>query len=209
MATPFSIGQVIGHFTVLECLGTIRRKRRVRVRCSCGNERVLAEDDIRSGTTKSCGHLRRERASALNRTHGQAGRNRTRLYRTWEAMWDRTGRKDKYIERGIVVSPEWERFEPFRDYILATIGEPPVGQTLDRIDNDRGYEPGNVRWATPAVQQQNTSVTIHITVDGVTKPLVEWARMLGAQPQVIHKRIAAGWEPSKAATTPVRRISRT
>jgi hypothetical protein len=63
----------------------------------------------------------------------------------------RTHAYDRYGGRGIKTCQRWNSFEKF----LADMGEPPEGHTLDRINNDRGYEPGNVRWATPLQQVHN------------------------------------------------------
>lgn len=68
-----------------------------------------------------------------------------------------------YRERGITVHEDWDDdcygFERFVAYVLSTLGPRPEGHSLDRIDNDRGYEPGNLRWATPEQQSRNTRRT--------------------------------------------------
>ncbi len=205
----FPVGSVVHHFTILEFLGTVRRKRRYRCRCECGNEKEVVEDDLRTGTTKSCGCFRKKRMSRLNRTHGQGGQNRTYLYRTWESIWERTENSRpsnphaSYHRRKIVVDPCWETFEAFRDYVDARLGTRPDGQSLDRIDNNRGYEPGNIRWATPTQQQRNTSRNTVLTVDGVSRCIAEWAEVSGLSSAVICQRRKRGWSDDLAVTAPL------
>ena len=120
--------------------------------------------DLRVGDTKSCGCLDREVKKAarppLNLTHGCSRHDGTKLpeYMIWQAMKDRClNPRNKFYSyyggRGIQVCQEWQNsFQVF----LAHIGRRPArGLQLDRIDNSRGYQPGNVRWATKAEQMAN------------------------------------------------------
>lgn len=86
------------------------------------------------------------------------------LYHTWMGMKQRCanpkhGKYPRYGGRGITVCERWMTFSNF----LADMGERPEGKTLDRIDNERGYEPGNVRWATPKEQMANRRKNAGIT----------------------------------------------
>jgi hypothetical protein len=95
--------------------------------------------------------------------------NRHYLYQTWKQIRNRcNGSKSKaykwYGARGIKVYGPWNDFAIFLNDILASIGERPLGRTLDRINNNGNYEPGNVRWATPKEQSGNK------------RPYKEWDR---------------------------------
>ena len=84
-----------------------------------------------------------------------------------------------------MVADRWRVFENF----LADVGDRPEGRSLDRIDNDQGYIPGNVRWATPLEQGANTRQNRLITAHGETKHLAEWARSMGIGSDVLWKRL--------------------
>lgn len=73
--------------------------------------------------------------------------------------------------------------------------------TLDRIDNDRNYEPGNVRWATRAEQQRNKRTNRMLTFNGETRCLEEWARMTGLG-TTLRMRLRRGWGIERALSTP-------
>lgn len=198
------VGSRFNRLTVIRSIGWVRRHYRVVARCDCGTEKEFSLDLLTSGATKSCGCARRDRAHALNQTHRQAGIGRTPLYRAWEAMHDRVKRNPLYVARKIRVCEQWAAFEPFRDYVLANLPPRQRGQTLDRIDNDRGYEPGNVRWADARTQQRNTSANTIIAVDGVSRCIAEWAEISGLTSNVICRRRARGWPDHLAATAPAR-----
>lgn len=116
---------------------------------------------MRGGMSLSCGCLNKE-ISAARLTGGLMihGLSRHPLYRTWQTMRQRCENprsKDysRYGGRGIAVCAEWRDVTAFIAWIEANIGPRPAGRTLDRIDNDGNYEPGNVRWATAKEQSAN------------------------------------------------------
>lgn len=136
--------------------------------------------------------------------HGHAFRGKkTRTYKAWSAMRVRVeGRtphaKKVYKDRGITVCERWQTFENF----LADMGECPPKHSLDRIDNDKGYEPGNCRWADDKTQMGNRTVSTRLTYNGVTLHLSEWARRLGIQQGTLSRRLNVyGWSVERALST--------
>lgn len=105
-----------------------------------------------------------------------------------------------YGARGIAVCEEWRRdFGAF----LAHIGpRPSPGHSIDRIDNARGYEPGNVRWATPREQARNTRRNHLVTIGGETHPLCVWLERYGTNRKRYCMRISLGWSVIEAITLP-------
>jgi hypothetical protein len=123
--------------------------------------RLVAVSDCASGIAGRRWSLRAERCAALGRArrvHGHlaGGLGPSPTYISWLAMLNRCTRESAagwrwYGGRGIKVHPAWRTFAGF----LADVGERPAGRTIDRIDPDDGYRPGNVRWATWAEQVAN------------------------------------------------------
>ncbi len=127
-----------------------------------------------------------------NTIHG----SRSPEYRTWSGMLQRCKNK-KYTKyhlyggRGITVCERWHKFDNF----LVDMGPRPEGLTLDRIDNNGNYEPGNCRWATKKQQARNMRPNIVLTVNGETKLLVEWAEQKGICFNTMRERIYRGFPP--------------
>lgn len=142
------------------------------VRCDCGVEKVCAGRDLRSGHTRSCGCLNQEARIARNTGdkhwvhHGLARQGKhAPVYTTWSLMLQRCENTKNpkfkhYGGRGIQVCEAWHKFAVF----FADMGDRPEGLTIDRVDNDGNYEPGNCRWATKVEQQANRRNSLtHLT----------------------------------------------
>lgn len=169
-----------------------------RCRCDCGTERIVCGARLKNGTTRSCGCLQREVTGARVKTHGNSAAPE---YRVWNGLIDRCENPNnnsyhRYGGRGITVCPRWrESFEAF----YADMGpRPSPRHQLDRKDNEKGYEPGNCRWATKAVQANNTRSNRRLTVRGETKTLAEWASVTGHPQRRVWARLRLGWSPERA-----------
>jgi hypothetical protein len=149
-------GERFGLLLVVDAAGFSKGRALWRCVCDCGATDVIAVGNLlQQGKKKSCGCATSAMVSAAKRTHGQA---RTAVYKRWLNMKQRCGNPDNpawknYGGRGIRVCDRWlNSFETF----YADVGDPPAPSlSLDRIDNDGNYEPGNVRWATWSQQQKN------------------------------------------------------
>lgn len=194
-------GETFGRLTAVSYEGSTKWK----FECLCGNVVILRGNNVRQGLTKSCGCLARERG---NLKHGWASHlNPTVEYATWSRMKTRcynpkSDRYYRYGARGIKMCRRWKfSFENF----LHDMGRRPFGLTsLDRIDNDGNYEPGNCRWATQRTQGNNTNSNVRITFDSKHLTISQWSELIGIKPGTLGKRIRDGWDAEKALTTPVR-----
>lgn len=164
--------------------------------CDCGNETIVAGSHLREGRVVSCGCYHAERQHEATRTHGMTG---TPGYDSWVAMRQRCTNPDRadwknYGGRGIRICEAWDDFARF----IADMGAPEPGQTIERVDNNGNYEPGNCRWATRTEQTRNTRRTRLLTINGTTKPLVTWCEDLGVPYWTAHARLRRGATPEEA-----------
>ena len=189
-------GRKFGRLTVIRMTDE-RRSRHVvwECLCDCGNRHFVPSNSLLSGKTKSCGCFMIESRGVSRITHHMSNE---KIYAVWQKMRKRCYYKsDKnykdYGGRGIVVCDDWNSdFKRFYDYVsqLPHFGE--LGYSLDRINNDGNYEPGNVRWATQTEQGRNRRNCITITANGETRTAIEWAELLGVHPNKIYYRIKHG-----------------
>lgn len=176
--------------------------------CDCGTTKTVKSKPLRNGMTRSCGCLHKEQLARRVTTHGMC---RTSEYRIWKLMIVRCHNASnpsfvRYGARGITVCDAWRSsFEAF----FADMGpRPSLKHSIDRRDNDAGYCPENCRWVTRDVQAANKRGTIRITVDGETRPLVEWCRMTGACYEGARLRLHRGDSPKAALFGPFRKPGR-
>ena len=158
---------------------------------------------------KAAGLKASYRADRRSRTHGCSG---TRLYATWSDMKQRclnprAREFPRYGGRGITVCPEWMDLEPFSAWALANAYRDDL--SIERIDNNAGYDPSNCTWIPPARQAKNLRNNRHITFEGATRNLREWGRATGIDARTIAGRVDRGWSIERALTAPVGTRERT
>ena len=186
-------GQMFGRLKVLNLNGrSANRQTLWRCRCECGNQVTVRRDALIDGATGSCGCLHHE----IVTKHNHANKGRYSLtYHSWQQMIQRCENKNNrayhcYGGRNIIVHPPWHDFVNFLTHLKATIGLRSVSEyTLDRINNNGNYEPGNIRWATKKEQNRNMRKTIKI--NGV--PLAELAEKNGLAYETVRQRLKRGW----------------
>ena len=170
-------GATFARLTLLEA--AIRSTDMVLCRCECGSEVRRNAATLKSGNTKSCGCYRKK--------HGLSGHP---LYYLWTGIVQRTTNPDcksypDYGGRGVGLCERWQGLPDGLLNFAADVGERPPGTTLDRKDNDRGYEPSNVQWATAKQQSNNKRSVAALTRerDALQARLDEVMKTLAAQPR--------------------------
>jgi hypothetical protein len=207
---PFSPGQRFGRWTILDPSD----REAVLCRCDCGTERAVKAYNLFNKTkgSRSCGCLRREKAREQFLTHG-LGYDDYR-YTLWRHIMGRCYQPShqnysQYGGRGIKVHLAWHDPAVFCREISELIGPRPKGHSLDRIDNDGDYKPGNVEWKTRIGQARNRRTNVLLTCNGETLTIAEWTERTGLGPGVIWMRINRyGWSHERAITTPARAYAR-
>lgn len=169
-------------------------------RCDCGTTGRVRTTHLRLGVSKSCGCLQREVAAKMKTTHGL---HRHPLYDVWNAIHRRISNPDdpgykNWGGRGIQVCERWSSLEAFIEDMGPSYRK---GLSIDRIDNDGNYEPGNCHWTTSVVQQRNRRNNVLLTYLGKTLTVAEWADICEIKYATLHKRVTTyEWSTERALT---------
>jgi hypothetical protein len=197
-------GHVFGRWTALS---RVSGQRKWLCRCECGTVKTVATSHLRQGKSRSCGCLEKELTSARAKTHGMSA---TVEHRTWMSMRDRcrnpkAAHYDCYGGRGITVCERW--INSFGNFYEDMGPRPSSRHSIDRIDVNGHYEPGNCRWATIAEQRRNTRTNTIVQYLGRDMCIAEAAELSGISQCTLSMRIRRGWDSSRLFA-PVRPICR-
>lgn len=191
-------GNVFHRLTVLKYAGKQNKSSCWLCMCECGESTVACTSDLRRGFKKSCGCWRSENTAGLSYIHGLS---KTDEFHIWQGIKKRCLNKKciayaDYGGRGIVICEEWK--DDFISFLNHVGKRPSKMHSIDRIDNEGNYEPGNVRWATDREQASNTRSSKMVTYRGQTLPLIQWVEKLGVSYGRVLSRMQTGWSVSDA-----------
>lgn len=132
------------------------------------------------------------------------GHHNSPTYKSWQSMRTRclnpkADQFHRYGAKGITVCDRWNDFRNF----LSDMGVRPSGTTLDRRKNDKGYEPGNCRWATMREQGNNKTNNIVVEAEGKRQTVMQWSREKRIYYHTLLKRLQAGWPVDRALNAPL------
>lgn len=187
-------GKRFGKLVVLR-LGEKRSGRKTYwlCQCDCGNLKEVRSDGLK--VIRSCGCLKKEQ-DKINLTANHSHKDsHTVLHNTWIRMKQRcenpeNSRYERYGGRGITVSDEWQNYPTFRKWSLDNGFSPEL--TIERIDNDKSYEPDNCKWIPFSEQANNRKNTIWIEYKGRTQNLMQWCNELNLSYKTINQRFKRG-----------------
>lgn len=204
-------GKKFNSLTVLERYGNDSQGSVTwKCKCDCGNETITTSRNLTSGHTKHCKVCGVKASSNAKIKHNMTD---TRLYQIWLNMKRRCDNRKTdsyklYGERGIKVCEEWKNsFEAFAEWSFQNgYSEEKAARdcSIDRKNNNKGYEPSNCRWISQKEQARNRRNNHIIEYMGEKKTLKEWAEVLGINYGTLASRINRyNWSIKKAFETPI------
>ena len=184
------INQSFGRLTVTNRLSDRDKNGNVQWRCicSCGNTMIVSTVNLKRGSTRSCGCLRKE----MMTKHGM---NFSSEYKIWSAIKQRCYNEkhesyELYGGNGITMCVEWK--ESFETFYRDMGHRPSSVHSIDRKNNELGYSKENCRWATKTEQANNTRKNVFYSLNGVSRTLAAWCRELGINYVSVHSRLRLG-----------------
>lgn len=202
-------GKIFNNLKVIEYSGKSKQNKSLwKCECLlCHNITYSISADLIRGHKVSCGCVRLMKVKEKIVTHNKSY---TRLYNIWTDMKQRCYNKNNiayknYGDRNITMYDEWKNnFQCFYDWAISNNYSDNL--TIDRIDNNKNYEPNNCRWITFKEQQNNRRNNHYMTLKGVTHTIREWSEIVDIPYGTIVSRVnALHWSDEKALTTPVKK----
>lgn len=193
------VGQTFGFLVVLDAPTTkAGAATKWLCQCHCGVQKYVAGKALKTRETVSCGCYRKQVVS-LPKSHGGASGKTARWYRVWHGIKDRCLNPNsnswvRYGGRGITVCDRWLQAKNFYE----DMGDPPENRTLERRNNDLGYNKKNCYWATHKEQANNRRSNRVLKLGGEQKTLAQWANLYGKCPKLVRSRLRIKWPLEKA-----------
>lgn len=212
---PVSIGDTFGELTVVELYKDTRFNGKPRYmaecQCSCGGTWKGERGGLTAGHSKRCPACS-SYSGGGEPYHGRSNGNGSAEggYYIWRGVKSRIKNPNHhaypyYGGRGLTMDPCWERYENF----VSDMGErPSLAHSIERLDNNLGYWPSNCVWASRYDQANNKRNNHHLTANGKTQTLAEWAAETGLMAATIAKRLDYGWTEQAAVNTSVNQAKR-
>ena len=203
-------GHKFGRLSVIRFIDIVRGRSIYECKCDCGETIEAKSKDLLIGDKKSCGCLKIDTAIANSKKGITHGLTKHPLYKVWSSMKDRCLNKNchaynDYGGRGITISESWMMFSNFYNDVINGYSK---GLELDRPKNNEGYSNSNFRWATPLQNKRNRRVSMHLTVNGVTKHISEWGKEYSISRHSIFGRIKYEGLDGEIALFGIRKINR-
>lgn len=179
-----------------------------KCRCDCGNVKWVEGRNVRAGKSKSCGCYQKEMSWVVRPT--ARSKTETRTWHCWRDMIRRCHQKHRrdyadYGAKGIRVSKEWRAsFQTF----VSDMGLKPDGLTLDRIDNTKGYNKENCRWATRAQQYNNRGDNVYVVWKGRRYTMMQVAQLTRKPYGRLMSRFRRGYTIEQAVSLPLHKRGR-
>lgn len=197
-------GRNFGRWQVLRfvCKTDFARFWLCRCECESRTERLINQNNLLSGASRSCGCLQKETIRRIRKTHGKSNHP---LYQIWQGMRSRCHKPNDrdyrhYGARGIIVCERWHDFELFLEDMESGWTK---GLTIERKDVNGNYEPSNCCWITQSQQAQNTRRIIFVETPWGLLTATQAAKMVGINLTVFLARYRRGW-PSHRLFSPKR-----
>ena len=196
-----------------------RHRWKALFQCDCGKVTETKIDKVKGCRTTSCGCYKKEidkqrrwsrRVGPFKRDpskiYGKHFMSKSPEYKSWDKMIGRTCNLNSdsynyYGGRGITVCDRWRH--SFENFYRDMGPKPSPEYSIERIDVNGNYEPGNCRWVTSKEQARNKRNTIVVTYKGITRPLCDLCDEYGIPSRLLTSRSNLGWSFEKALTTPI------
>jgi hypothetical protein len=184
-------GKKFGNWTVLSNGKKINKSYYVKCRCLCGKVKEVRVGTLINEESKSCGCIAKPA-----RKHGKT---KEKVYHVWNGMRQRCQNPNnanyaRYGARGIKVCKRWNTFENF----YSDMGDPPDGCSIERINNSKGYNKKNCKWASATEQANNRRTSRLVEFKGTKKTIAQWAIHFDIPQPRLSRRLCAGWPIHKA-----------